>query len=84
MSIPAMADKLFLAGGTVADRVREDEAIRTVTERLKDAFRATYSEAEVERAVARAHASFGDRPVRDFVPVLVERKARVFLDESSA
>jgi hypothetical protein len=67
----------------VADQGREDEAIRGITERLKDTFGTTHSAAEVEDAVAKAHASFTNRPVREFVPVLVERKARAFLDESS-
>ncbi|WP_362336831.1 three-helix bundle dimerization domain-containing protein [Streptomyces sp. NPDC048277] len=52
-------------------------------ERLKDAFSATHGPAEVEAAVTKAHASFSDRPVREFVPVLVERKARRILAESS-
>ncbi|MDC0770732.1 three-helix bundle dimerization domain-containing protein [Streptomyces sp. HD] len=67
----------------MADKAREDEAIRGVVERLTDAFSATSSSAEVEAAVAKAHSSFADRPVREFVPVLVERKARALLSESS-
>jgi hypothetical protein len=67
----------------VADNAREDDAIRGVVERLKNAFSATHSPAEVEAAVAKAHASFSNRPVREFVPVLVERKARTLLSESS-
>ncbi|WP_355878958.1 three-helix bundle dimerization domain-containing protein [Streptomyces sp. NPDC004539] len=38
---------------------------------------------EIEAAVATAHASFSDRRIRDFVPVLVERKARAALDAPS-
>ncbi|MHB9863697.1 three-helix bundle dimerization domain-containing protein [Streptomyces sp. YIM S03343] len=68
----------------MADQGREDEAVRGITERLKNAFGTTHSAAEVEEAVAEAHASFTDRPVREFVPVLVERKARAFLNKSSA
>ncbi|MFJ4369033.1 three-helix bundle dimerization domain-containing protein [Streptomyces chartreusis] len=45
---------------------------------------ATRSPAEVEAAVAKAHASFTGRPVREFVPVLVERKARALLSDSRA
>ncbi|MEV6940837.1 hypothetical protein AB0N07_02235 [Streptomyces sp. NPDC051172] len=62
---------------------REHEAVRAVTERLKNSYGAKRSPGEVEAAVAKAHAAFSDRPVRDFVPVLVERKARRLLDESS-
>lgn len=68
----------------MADKAREDEAIHAVTERLKNAFGATHSPTEVEGAVAKAHDSFADRPVRDFVPVLVERKARILLSEPSS
>ncbi|MCL6672275.1 MULTISPECIES: three-helix bundle dimerization domain-containing protein [Streptomyces] len=68
----------------MADRDREDDAIRAVVERLSSAYSATHSRIEVEEAVAKAHASFADRPVREFVPVLVERKARIMLKESSS
>ncbi|MEU9382460.1 hypothetical protein AB0D38_16390 [Streptomyces sp. NPDC048279] len=67
----------------MADKAREDEAIRGGVERLTDAFSATRSPAEGEAAVAKVHASFADRPVREFVPVLVERKARALLSNSS-
>jgi hypothetical protein len=67
----------------VADKAREDEAIRGVVERLTGAFGATHRPAEVEAVVAKALASFADRPVREFVPVLVERKARALLRKSS-
>ncbi|MFF9803179.1 three-helix bundle dimerization domain-containing protein [Streptomyces rochei] len=62
---------------------REQEAIRTVTERLKSTYSDTRTPDEIEAAVAAAHASFSDRRVRDFVPVLVERKARTALDSAS-
>lgn len=68
----------------MADKAREDEAIRGVVERLTDAFSATRSPAEVEAAVAEVHASFANGPVREFVPVLVERKARALLNKSSS
>jgi hypothetical protein len=74
----------FQAGGAVADRAREDEAIRGVVERLTNAFSATCSPDDVKAAVATAHASFADRPVREFVPVLVERKARTLLSEPAS
>ncbi|MEV6728358.1 MULTISPECIES: three-helix bundle dimerization domain-containing protein [unclassified Streptomyces] len=38
---------------------------------------------EIE-AAAEGHASFEGRPVRDFVPVLVDRKVRAVLDGGSA
>ncbi|WP_055528706.1 three-helix bundle dimerization domain-containing protein [Streptomyces graminilatus] len=67
----------------MADKEREAEAIRGVVDRLTDAFSATHSPADVEAAVTEAYASFASRPVREFVPVLVERKARSLLSESS-
>ncbi|MFF4563761.1 three-helix bundle dimerization domain-containing protein [Streptomyces sp. NPDC001435] len=67
----------------MADTTREEDAISGVVERLKGAFSATHSQDEIEAAVAEEHASFIGRPVREFVPVLVERKARARLHESS-
>ncbi|MFG2810311.1 three-helix bundle dimerization domain-containing protein [Streptomyces sp. DT199] len=63
---------------------REKEAIQQVTPRLTAAHGATRSSAVIEAAVAAAHASFKDRPVRDFVPVLVEPKARAALGGASS
>ncbi|WP_217559322.1 three-helix bundle dimerization domain-containing protein [Streptomyces sp. GbtcB6] len=74
----------FPAGGTVTDRAREEDAIHGIVERLTNAFSATHSPAEVEDAVTKAYASFTDRPVREFVPVLVERKTRSILSNHSA
>ncbi|MGW1507068.1 three-helix bundle dimerization domain-containing protein [Streptomyces mirabilis] len=65
-------------------KAREEDVIRGVVERLKSAFSATHGPTKVEAAVAKAHASFSDRPVREFVPVLVERKARSFLNNHPA
>ncbi|WP_361288664.1 three-helix bundle dimerization domain-containing protein [Streptomyces sp. NPDC047061] len=44
---------------------------------MNDAFGATRSQAEVKAAVAEAYASSTDRPVREFIPVLVERPTGV-------
>ncbi|MFF3763963.1 three-helix bundle dimerization domain-containing protein [Streptomyces sp. NPDC001922] len=63
---------------------REKEAIRAVVERLTEAYGTTRTPEEVEATVAEAYASFKDRPVRDFVPVLVERKARAALDNEAS
>jgi hypothetical protein len=62
---------------------REEDAVRAVTERLKSTYSDARTPDEVEAAVAAAHASFSDRCVRDFVPVLVERKARAALGKAS-
>ncbi|PBC85942.1 hypothetical protein SAMN05428945_6586 [Streptomyces sp. 2224.1] len=79
------AEATILQSGenTVAIDAREKEAIRAVAERLADAYGATRAPEEIEAAIAEAHASFTDRPVRDFVPVLVERKARTALDRKT-
>ncbi|MGW2028124.1 three-helix bundle dimerization domain-containing protein [Streptomyces decoyicus] len=63
---------------------REKEAIQAVVERLTDAYITTRTPEEIEAAVTEAHASFKDRPVREFVPVLVERKARAALDNEAS
>ncbi|MFG2856902.1 three-helix bundle dimerization domain-containing protein [Streptomyces mirabilis] len=63
--------------------VREEGAIRAPADRLTAAYSATRSPAEVKAAVAEAHASFEDRRVGDFVPVLVERKVRAVLGRPS-
>jgi hypothetical protein len=53
----------------------EDDAIRHVVTRLARQFPGL-STAEVERAVHSHYGTFDDRPVRDFVPMLVERATR--------
>ncbi|MFE3883029.1 three-helix bundle dimerization domain-containing protein [Streptomyces lydicus] len=68
----------------MARDTREEEAIQAVVERLTDAYVTTHTPKEVEAAVTEAHASFRDRPVRDFVPVLVERRARAALDREAS
>lgn len=69
---------------TVVDKAREEDAIHGIVERLTNAFSTTHSPAEVEKAVAKAHASFADRRVCEFVPMLVERKARSILSDRSS
>ncbi|WP_372350877.1 three-helix bundle dimerization domain-containing protein [Streptomyces sp. KL116D] len=57
----------------------EGETIRGIVERLTNIYSATHSPADVETAVGQAYSRFDDVPIRDFVPVLVERKARTVL-----
>ncbi|SOE24421.1 hypothetical protein SAMN05442782_1049 [Streptomyces sp. OK228] len=83
VTIPAEAEEhIFRAGDVVAVETREEDAIRGVVERLTSAYDETCTPEQVEAAVATAHAAFSERPVRDFVPVLVERKARALLNEA--
>ncbi|MER7306507.1 three-helix bundle dimerization domain-containing protein [Streptomyces griseoluteus] len=62
---------------------REDEAIRGVYEQLKAAYGETHSPGDIQAVVAGACAVFGDGPVRDFIPILVEHRARRILDGAS-
>jgi hypothetical protein len=55
--------------------LNEDDAIRHVVSRLARQFPGL-SMAEIERAVHGHYGTFDDRPVRDFVPMLVERATR--------
>jgi hypothetical protein len=52
----------------------EETALQAVIQRLCSRFAGQAREV-VEAAVRSAHAEFDGRPVRDFVPVLVERAA---------
>jgi hypothetical protein len=58
------------------DTVREDKAIATLTRRLTESFADLYSPEDIEAAVHTAHQKFADHPVRDYVPILVERIVR--------
>ena len=55
----------------------EDEvkAVREVTQRLAVSF-PNVNVVDVEHAVHRSYEQFTGSPIRDFVPVLVERMAR--------
>lgn len=61
-------------------RPREAEAIamRRLMERLTQVF-PEVPEADIARAVEGRYHDFDDSPVRDFVPVLVERSVRQHL-----
>ena len=66
----------------MATDAREEEAIQALVEHLTDVYSETHTPEDIKAAVTAAHASFTGRPVRDFIPVLVERKARAALDKS--
>ncbi|WP_433166343.1 three-helix bundle dimerization domain-containing protein [Kribbella sp. CA-247076] len=61
------------------DTVREDKAILNVTRRLADTFSDLHSPEDVEAAVQAAHQRFTGDPVREYVPILVERIVRAEL-----
>jgi hypothetical protein len=56
--------------------VREDKAIHAVNDRLRRSFADRYSGDVVTHTVQKIHHRFDGRPIREFVPVLVERFAR--------
>nr|WP_242909465.1 hypothetical protein [Actinomadura terrae] len=47
-----------------------------MTDRLRRSFGDSYSEHQVTETVTAVLHRFDDRPIRDFVPILVERMAR--------
>jgi hypothetical protein len=57
------------------DRPEEDRAIQGVVERLTKTFPQAQPD-EVARAVDEARPEFDDSPIRDFVPLFVERSAK--------
>jgi hypothetical protein len=66
-----------------ADTIRERHALDQVTDRLSRSFADRLSPAEVNEKVSSIHRRFDGRPIRDFVPVLVERIARDELGHSA-
>jgi hypothetical protein len=59
----------------------EQKEILRVIERLKKQFPEVQVE-EIERAVHGRYTSFEGSPIRDFVPILVERASRQSLSDS--
>ncbi|QNE47316.1 hypothetical protein F1C58_10690 [Glaciihabitans sp. INWT7] len=57
------------------DQVQEDQGIAKVIDRLVERFPAL-GRARVEQVVANTRAMLDGNPIRDYVPVLVERSAR--------
>lgn len=68
---------------TVDPEVREHKAMHEVTDRLTKTFGPAYSPEHVTQTVDTIHHRFDNRPIRDFVPVLVERYAREELKAST-
>ena len=57
------------------DQLQEDQAIAKVVDRLADRF-PTLGRARVEQVVAETLGLLDGNPIRDYVPVLVERTAK--------
>jgi hypothetical protein len=62
------------------DRSDEDRAISEVVERLAKQFPQVPA-GEVEQVVSQSRPEFDDVPIRDFVPLFVERGAKQRLRE---
>jgi hypothetical protein len=59
-----------------ADTIRERQALDHVSDRLSQSFADRLSPRQVDETVHSVHHRFDGSPVREFVPVLVERIAR--------
>ena len=59
----------------------ETQALVVVAQRIRDQFPNLPPEA-VDAAVARFHREYDGRPIREFVPLLVERQVREHLSGS--
>jgi hypothetical protein len=64
-------------------RQSEQTVIEQLVERLTNRYPAI-ARSIVARVVHETHARFEDRPVRDFIPLLVERHAKSALDRLGA
>ncbi len=84
MSVPARVDHLVNMGQTlgVID-LSEQTVIEQLVVSLTDRYPAI-SQATVASVVLETHARFDGRPLRDFIPLLVERNAKSELERLRA
>ncbi|MFC8528779.1 three-helix bundle dimerization domain-containing protein [Nocardia sp. NPDC057227] len=73
-----------MVGGEADGGNREEQAIRRVTDTLAENFADTHSADRIERTVHSVRARFAGHPVREFVPILIERVARRELEQLPA
>ena len=71
-----MADILHDQQHVREQQLREQQAMDAVTERLVNAFADTLPDDEITRTVGATYGRFDRSPIRDFVPIFVERYAR--------
>jgi hypothetical protein len=71
----ALPDRLNVHKLGGMNRSEEDRAVAEAVERLTKIF-PDVSPATVERAVAESRPEFEGNPIRDFVPLFVERAAK--------
>jgi hypothetical protein len=62
-----------LAAAVDNERRREDRAIVEVERRLIDRFSGVHAPEQVREAVRICQDGFADAPIREFIPILVER-----------
>ena len=65
--------------GAIADlesRVKEETALRNVTDALADDVKDAHDKKQVAEAVKNARKHYDGAAVREFVPILVEREVR--------
>ena len=63
--------------------VREQQAKRDLMDRLAATFRGIHSDDEITGAIDAGYRRFEQSPIRDFVPIFVERIARERLAPAS-
>ncbi|MDX3002615.1 hypothetical protein PWY87_13090 [Kribbella solani] len=61
------------------DTVREQKAIENLTNRLTETFADLHTPEDIETAIRTAQNTFEGDPVRDYVPILIERIVRAEL-----
>ena len=81
LSDPGCNDVVMEADDLVA--AHESRELNEVVERLLQRF-PDMPEERVRSAVIKAHQEFVNNPIRDFVPVFVERSARAELSQGGA
>ncbi|MFI2558908.1 three-helix bundle dimerization domain-containing protein [Nocardia farcinica] len=65
------------------DTVREEQALRRLADSLVESYTETHPPERVRTVIDHARARFTGNPVREFVPILVERIARRELDRTA-
>ncbi len=58
------------------DEVREEQAMRRMTDSLLENYGPAHTPERVQTVITDVRARYADRPVREFVPILIERVVR--------
>jgi hypothetical protein len=65
-------------------QLRERQAMDEVMHRLITTYSGTHTHEEITRAIGSVYQRFEDAPIRDFVPIFVERLTRRRLDPTDS